>query len=148
MKTLKNNKGFTLIEIVIVIVIIAILAAMLVPSMLSWIDSANQRTFLSAADSIKTSTLTTISNQYATGTVTADTIDWAEVSELVGANINDEGTTGTEYEVEVTLDGNQLETMTIVGDGYAIKWLQSATAWGEVVDSDETPPEPTTVAAS
>lgn len=53
MKILKNKKGFTLIEIVVVVVIIAILAAILVPSMLAWIDSAKERTVLSAADTIR-----------------------------------------------------------------------------------------------
>ena len=49
----KNKKGFTLIEIVIVIVIIAILAAMLVPNLVSWIDKAKLATLKSEADTVK-----------------------------------------------------------------------------------------------
>lgn len=50
---LKNKKGFTLIEIVIVIVIIAILAAMLVPSLTGWIDKAKIAVIKSEADTVK-----------------------------------------------------------------------------------------------
>lgn len=38
-----HKKGFTLVEIIVVLVILAILAAILVPSMVGWIDKANQK---------------------------------------------------------------------------------------------------------
>lgn len=40
----RNKKGFTLIEMIIVIVIIAILAAIAVPSMLGYVNKANEAT--------------------------------------------------------------------------------------------------------
>ncbi len=51
-----NNKGFTLVELIVVLVILAILAAILVPALLGYIDQAkskqsmiNARTVLTAA---------------------------------------------------------------------------------------------------
>lgn len=45
----KNNKGFTLVELIVVLVILAILAAILVPALLGYIDSArNKQTLLNA----------------------------------------------------------------------------------------------------
>ena len=61
-----NNKGFTLIEIVIVIVIIAILAAMLVPSLTQWIDKSKIKTFTSACGTIKTAASSAVAENYAT----------------------------------------------------------------------------------
>ncbi|MBQ0013924.1 MAG: prepilin-type N-terminal cleavage/methylation domain-containing protein [Oscillospiraceae bacterium] len=62
-----NNKGFTLVEIVIVIVIIAILAAMLVPSLTQWIDKSKTKTFTSACGTIKTAVWAEEAEAYATG---------------------------------------------------------------------------------
>ena len=41
MKTRKNVKGFTLVELIVVIAIIGVLAAILVPSMLGYVKKAN-----------------------------------------------------------------------------------------------------------
>ena len=38
----REQKGFTLVELIVVLVILAILAAMLVPTMTGYIDRANQ----------------------------------------------------------------------------------------------------------
>ncbi|MEG0979921.1 MAG: prepilin-type N-terminal cleavage/methylation domain-containing protein [Oscillospiraceae bacterium] len=68
LKTLKKDKkGFTLIEIVIVLVIIAILAAMLIPSMMGWIDDSKQKSLISEANSVKTAVEAEVVIAYANG---------------------------------------------------------------------------------
>ena len=41
-KKLKDKKGFTLVELIVVLVILAILAALLIPALTGYIDKANK----------------------------------------------------------------------------------------------------------
>ena len=83
-----NNKGFTLIEIVIVIVIIAILAAMLVPSLTQWISNSKEKSFIEGANAIKTATLSQLSTNYAENNgFTISGSDKAEVQKLAGDGV-------------------------------------------------------------
>ena len=51
-QNLKNRKGFTLIELIVVIAIIAILAAVLIPRFVGFSDSAREKSALSDARNI------------------------------------------------------------------------------------------------
>ena len=46
----KNNKGFTLVELIVVLVILAILAAILVPALLGYIDKAREKSVTTNAE--------------------------------------------------------------------------------------------------
>lgn len=51
---LKNKKGFTLVEVIVVLVILAILAAISIPALTGYIDQANERAAISEAKTIHT----------------------------------------------------------------------------------------------
>lgn len=126
LKNLKNKKGFTLIEIVIVIVIIAILAAMLVPSLLKWVDNANQKSFLEAANSIKTSTLSCLTENYASDgafEITDSTSKkWTDVQDLVGGSVTisptETPTSDKTYKVTPTIASNELTSFVVANKSY------------------------------
>lgn len=63
----KKQKGFTLVEVIVVLVILAIMAAILIPSLIGYIDKANENTIKSDTKSIAQATQTILSEAYATG---------------------------------------------------------------------------------
>lgn len=46
---IQNKKGFTLVEVIVVLIILAILAAILVPSLTTYIDKANEKAVIAEA---------------------------------------------------------------------------------------------------
>lgn len=49
---MKNNKGFTLIEVIVIVVILASLMAVAVPISMSYIDDVNEKKLISEVESI------------------------------------------------------------------------------------------------
>lgn len=61
----KNNKGFTLVELIVVLVILAILAAILVPTLLGYVDRAKDQQYIQEAKDLMTATQAGIVDAYA-----------------------------------------------------------------------------------
>ena len=98
----KNNKGFTLVELIVVLVILAILAAILVPALLGWIDKAREKSVTTNAEAAYVATQGLITERYGsltnpkggTGTsvaANAKTITFDDINTL--ADISDAGAT-------------------------------------------------------
>lgn len=75
---MKNKKGFTLVELIVVLVILAILAALLIPALTGYIDKANQEKVVAETRMIVMAVQTEASTYYGTkgssGAITAGTL--------------------------------------------------------------------------
>ena len=92
-KKLKDKKGFTLVELIVVLVILAILAALLIPALTGYIDKANKEKIVSETRMVVMAVQTEASEAYgkagagknltgANGTTTSWDADSAEVTEI------------------------------------------------------------------
>lgn len=71
-KKIDNNKGFTLVELIVVLVILAILAAILVPALLGYIDRARGQQIVLNARSAYTAAQAEMTSLYGKGKPASD----------------------------------------------------------------------------
>ena len=64
-RALKEKKGFTLVELIVVLVILAILAALLVPALTGYIDKAKEKTLIAETRQVVMATQTLVDEAYA-----------------------------------------------------------------------------------
>ncbi len=64
-----NNKGFTLVELIVVLVILAILAALLIPSLTGYIDRARQESIVAETRMVVMAAQTVLSEDYGQGEI-------------------------------------------------------------------------------
>lgn len=75
-KKLKENKkkGFTLVELIVVLVILAILAALLIPALTGYIDRAKEKDIIAETRQTVMAAQTLVDEAYAKADVGADTV--------------------------------------------------------------------------
>lgn len=81
-----NNKGFSLVELIIVIAIMAILAGAIAPALIRYIDKSRKSNDVSAAKTIKTAVETAMTNEAAYEAMTTGTA--STITDLDGNSIS------------------------------------------------------------
>ena len=90
-RKMKNQKGFTLVELIVVLVILAILAALLVPALTGYIDKANKEKVIATTRMVVMAAQTEASEKYglkADGTLTAVEMKLGTVTDVPATAID------------------------------------------------------------
>ena len=107
---MKEAKGFTLVELIVVLVILAILAALLVPALTGYIDRANEQKIVAETRQVVMAAQTVASEKYAEGATIVASGNITEESSaeiLTLAELTGKGTISN-----VTVTNGSVETLT------------------------------------
>lgn len=97
-----NKKGFTLIEIIVVVVVLAVLMAVAVPSVLKYVNEADNAKFMAQGRSVMNMAQTEVVKAY----VGDNKIDATELGNIQGDDVtiyNEDGLTVTKVEIYTVL---------------------------------------------
>lgn len=126
----RNKKGFTLVEVIVVLVILAILIAIAVPSVMKYIDDANDAKYLAQGRAALIATQAELVNDYADDKKlnSADLLD--AVSDEIGIEVTSIKLNGTEFNAQnaLELNPNNIETFEFGIDGVTVKVPVNGTA--------------------
>lgn len=129
-----SKKGFTLIEIVIVIVIIAILAAILVPSITSWIDRSKVATIQESVGQIRSALMAQLydeSQKQSIVNTSADDYDddfWSALSERANTTLQHEDEDGDGY-LDFSIGENNIVDITYKSAGHTATYNYENNTW-------------------
>ena len=150
-----NNKGFTLVELIVVLVILAILAAILVPALLGYIDKAREKQVTTNAEAAyvaaqalateaygKNNKAPTNSNTYKSGS-TADVSTVAAIKKLT--DIDESFSVVISYKNSGDHKGYIISEFTYIQTGSSVnnkkqaKWTLASGGNWEVSDAPANP---------
>ena len=110
-RKMKNQKGFTLVELIVVLVILAILAAMLVPALTGYIDKANKQKIVATTRQVVMAAQTEVSEAYGKNVLQDGVITIA-----AGGGLSNKLKTGSTAADEVPVKGKDIVELAEVGD--------------------------------
>ena len=119
---MKNNSGFSLVELIVVIAIMAILAGVAVPTYSKYIAKANDATVNAQLDEVKTAAFAVVAEKGKT----LDTISIKVADGTIKVKDSDGTTT---YDISTLFDGTIEFDDTSYSDATYVKWNDGT--WSE-----------------
>lgn len=136
-RKLKENKkkGFTLVELIVVLVILAILAALLIPALVGYIDKAKEKQIISETRSCVMAAQTLADEKYAKDGGNLQTTDTVKGTQQADAAVIELADVDSSATVTFTVTGGKVTTLTYKKTAKQCVYTQSS---GEYVVSDST----------
>lgn len=114
-KKLKDKKGFTLVELIVVLVILAILAALLVPALTGYIDKARNKQIIAETRSAVMAAQTLVDEAYAQSTKAVEATDGDETKKSI--MVGDKEVTYEAIAKLAELDKDKISKLKITAEG-------------------------------
>lgn len=112
-KKLKEKKGFTLVELIVVLVILAILAALLIPALTGYIDKAKNKSVIAETRQTVMAAQTLYDEEYAK-VKTDGTVTFGEVAgdkKIALSAVADLAEVDTANVISITVDKNKISEL-------------------------------------
>ena len=122
---MKNNSGFSLVELIVVIAIMAILAGVAVPTYTKYIEKANDAKVMAELDAVKTAALGAAVSE-------GETLESIAVSKEGAITIVTSGGTDTTADISSFYDGETQLKVSLEKTSYAttgLKWDKTNQTW-------------------
>ena len=119
---MKEAKGFTLVELIVVLVILAILAALLVPALTGYIDKANKEKITAECRQVVMAAQTEASTLY--GKASGGALTTADNNTVVAENIHTLSETKGSFDVVVKTNGH-VSQVTYKNSGWEIIYTEA-----------------------
>ena len=124
---MKEAKGFTLVELIVVLVILAILAALLVPALTGYIDKANKEKITAECRQVVMAAQTEASTLY--GKASGGALTTADNNSVVAENIHTLSETKGSFDVVVKINGH-VSQVTYKNSGWQVVYTEAG-GYGE-----------------